>query len=624
MYTRPLTRQKPRSAIPKSFGAPVAGWIANRALSAPGGLASQQGAAILDNFFPSATTAYMRRGRALYAVLGDGTKDCLSEFSYNVGALKRLFAATESTIYNITVITDPNKLTTGLEVWTGALGGEWSVVQFATTGGTYLLGVNGASVGFIYDGTNFWPNVKGGVFALNYDAEVAPFTAGATITGGTSGSTAKVFRVVDNGSTGILYINTLAGTFQDNEAITGGGGSATVNGAVNPGIAIPVVPGVAFGATSLTTADMAFVWAYQNRLLFIQKQTLTFWYLPIDSIGGTATAYPLGGVFGEGGSLLIGQSWSLESGQGGGLSEQCAIVTTEGEVAIYQGTNPAQANQWGKVGVYKIGKPLGAKAFLRAGGDLIIGSTIGAVPLSQAIQRDAAALSPAAISYPIEDAWNEAVDQRGETGWSMVLWPESQMMLVSPPTNSGSKTPVVFVANARTGAWARFTNWRALCMHIFNGRLFLGSTNGKVYAGNESGLDDRIPYTSVYLPLFDDFGAPVAEKVAELGRARLRGNSELDITLEFHTDFNMDLPPPPSASIISGGSQWGIGKWGPSAGAAKWGDTRKQIVDQDWQSIGGIGYACSMSMQVTSGSPVPLDAEIISLELTYTIGDIGP
>src|SRR3546814_20703564 len=75
-------------------------------------------------------------------------------------------------------------------------GGYWSTAQFATTGGVYLIGVNGSDEGFIFDGAEFYPNVAGGIFGLSYDAEVTPFTEGDTLTGGTSGATGTIVRAI--------------------------------------------------------------------------------------------------------------------------------------------------------------------------------------------------------------------------------------------------------------------------------------------------------------------------------------------------------------------------------------------------------------------------------------------
>lgn len=71
---------------------------------------------------------------------------------------------------------------------------------------------------------------------LLYDAETSPFTVGQTLTGGTSGASAKIRKITDNGTTGVLLLGEVTGNgglFQNNETITDDGstpGSATANG----------------------------------------------------------------------------------------------------------------------------------------------------------------------------------------------------------------------------------------------------------------------------------------------------------------------------------------------------------------------------------------------------------
>src|SRR3546814_11463455 len=67
---------------------------------------------------------------------------------------------------------------------------------------------------------------------------------------------------------------------------------------------------------------MSYVWVYKSRLWFAQKDSMTAWYMDnADSIGGTAEPFPLGGVFGLGGSLLFGSAWYIDSSSDSGLSE---------------------------------------------------------------------------------------------------------------------------------------------------------------------------------------------------------------------------------------------------------------------------------------------------------------
>ena len=66
---------------------------------------------------------------------------------------------------------------------------------------------------------------------LAYDGQTVNFTLGATLTGGTSGATARILADVDAGATGTLTLRDIIGEFIDDEAITdSSGGAAIANG----------------------------------------------------------------------------------------------------------------------------------------------------------------------------------------------------------------------------------------------------------------------------------------------------------------------------------------------------------------------------------------------------------
>lgn len=65
---------------------------------------------------------------------------------------------------------------------------------------------------------------------LPYDGQSGNFTAGLTVTGGTSGATGVIVSDVDGGATGTLTLQQISGIFTDNETITDTStGSAAVN-----------------------------------------------------------------------------------------------------------------------------------------------------------------------------------------------------------------------------------------------------------------------------------------------------------------------------------------------------------------------------------------------------------
>lgn len=625
---QPAARIKPRLAQLQSYPAPMGGWIKNVNLATPDArLPNGQrvnGAAVLENWFPTATGIRMRGGTEIYAQVST-TDDVTALFTYVNGNNQSMFASTADSIFDIStsvfntladdadnILVDDlgNSLVDGAAIAavTGLTGGDWSTVQFATTGGVYLDLVNGSDDKLIYDGTAFYPINDEDLSSLSYDGGTLAFTAGETVTGGTSGASATIVKVVGDATSGVLWLGTVTGgPFQDNEAITSAGGAAVVNGTIS----------LLFGKiTGISTASLSQNWVYKNRLFYVEKNSLNAWYLAVDSITGTATKLPLGGVFTLGGSLLFGASWSIESGDG--LSEQCAFFSTEGEVAVFSGSDPSNASTWTKTGVYRIGKPRGPKAMIRAGGDLVIATDIGFIPLSVATQRDIAALSPSAISYPIETGWNDLVVERVGGNWHCAVWPTKQMVVVAPPTSSGQSAQIL-VTNARTGAWCVFTGLDATCLVLFGDRFFFGSKTGLVVEMEVTGADQGSVYTATVVPLFDPLKSPASLKTGLMARASVRAKSSVDVGLSLQTDYNISLPPAPDDASAITGSVWGTAKWGEGV----WGASAEKQTFREWKSVSGSGYALAVASQITSGSSSAPDIEFVQTELTYDLADIG-
>ena len=115
---------------------------------------------------------------------------------------------------------------------------------------------------------------------------------------------------------------------------------------------IPAAAGTAVAALGLTQ-----VWKYRRRLYFIQGGTMDAWYLDIDAVAGTLQPIPLSGAFTKGGSLLFGCAWSVSAGDG--IDDKCIFVTTEGEIAVFTGTNPGDVLNWRQQGRYQMSPPMG-------------------------------------------------------------------------------------------------------------------------------------------------------------------------------------------------------------------------------------------------------------------------
>lgn len=395
-------------------------------------------------------------------------------------------------------------------------------------------------------------------------------------------------------------------------ATAGGVFLRLVNGLDTPQVYDGTTWGTTPAITGVTAANLSYVWSHAQRLFFIEKDTLDAWYLGVDLIGGAATKFPMAGVFPLGGSLLFGGTWSLDDTSG--LNAHCVFVTTEGEVAIYNGADPAS---WSLLGLYRIGRPLGPKAFIKAGGDLVIATDIGMIPLSQAINRDMAALAPIAVSYAIEREWNDELAARTVGNWHCAVWPTKQMVVVVPPSDANND-PMMFVANSRTGAWAKYTGWDSNCIAVYGVRMFFGSGSGKIVEAEVGGSDQDEPYVGICVPLFEDLKSPASLKSVMMARAVLLAPAAVNDGLSIQEDYAISLPTAPDEIAFVATNLWGSGVWGTSV----WGVDREKNIYQDWRSVHGLAYAIAPALQITSANAAPPDVELVRFDVTFDVADI--
>ncbi|MBA2708064.1 MAG: hypothetical protein H0U59_09695, partial [Gemmatimonadaceae bacterium] len=227
----------------------------------------------------------------------------------------------------------------------------------------------------------------------------------------------------------------------------------------NTGIG-PATPSMISGPAGTAVefgANLVFVWKYRNRLYFLQSNSMDAWYLDVNALGGVLSKIPLSGAFRRGGKLLFGCVWSLDAGDG--LDDKICFVTDRGEIAVFTGSNPADPANWRQEGRFDIAKPLSANATVRVGGDVLVATMDGIIPLSSCINKDPAALQLDAISRQIQKDYRKFMQTRSAVPWDLVKWDAGGLLFLIMPRNGAGDDRFVYVANLLTGAWTRYTNW---------------------------------------------------------------------------------------------------------------------------------------------------------------------
>ena len=331
--------------------------------------------------------------------------------------------------------------------------------------------------------------------------------------------TRKMFALTDSGiydvsAAGAVGASVLARTNSKHQANTFGDGTynwlIACNGVDKPayynGTTWTAVDGITSPAlTGVTTTTIVFSLTFKGRLIFLVKDSLSFWYLAAGAAGGALTAFDLSGEFTRGGYLMACATWTRDGGSG--VDDYAVFITSEGEAAVYQGTNPNSSTTWAKVGSYSIGRPLGRRCVTQYGADCVITTENGVFPLSALLANGDEERNKFALSYKIQSAMSEAARASGSLyGWKVTVFPKQDAMIVNIPVNEEVEQKQ-YVMNTVTKAWCNFTNWNAEDFAVFNGELYFSHSTAVYKAW--TGTDDAGSNISFYgKQAFSDFGTP--------------------------------------------------------------------------------------------------------------------
>lgn len=393
---------------------------------------------------------------------------------------------------------------------------------------------------------------------------------------------------------------------------TGGTYLRLVNGVDTPLVYDGSTFGTSPAITGVTAASLSAVWSFKNRLYFIEKNTMNAWYLSVDTIGGAATKLPLGGIFSHGGSLTAGATWSISSNSG--LYETCVLISDRGEVAMFDGLYPGDAS-WTLKGKYRISNPLGRDCILKAGGDLAIMTEDGIVPMSKVMTLDRIALNNEAVTLPIAPVWRKAVqDRTGYTGWSITAWPRESMVVVNIPQLS-SNDKQQYVANARSGAWCRYTGWDAKCFAVSGNKLLFGTSDGRVMEAETGGTDDGALYSGKCFWSWQSLGVPGSRKHVNTARLVYMGSYNVRPSIEFVSDFALTTSPAPAAYSDTSSALWDVALWDVDV----WGGAI--TLQGSWQNVSGFGTVVAPVAQISVSSTTAPDLRIMQIDVLYEIGE---
>jgi hypothetical protein len=361
--------------------------------------------------------------------------------------------------------------------------------------------------------------------------------------------------------------------------------------------------------TGANTAEFSYVTLAKNRLWFVQKNTTIAQYLPVKSIGGGLLQLDLGAVFLRGGKLKAISSWAITGGFG--VKDLTVFMSTEGDIAVYEGNNPSDANDWFLVGVYNSGTPIGNMPFSKMGTDLLVLTQEGLMSLAQGQFFADISEGKTSITEKIQPSINIATSEYKQNhGWQCISYPNENMLILNVPIAVGKQEQ--YVMNTITNSWCQFQNIKANCFCLFNDRLYFGSENG-VYLFWEGHQDNRAQINGECLTSFSYFNQNNLLKHFQMVRPVITTGERTQFNVGLELDFKIQgvLSSPNGESFLV--SKWDEAIWDD----ALW-SWQGEGLSAYWVNVQGLAYTAALHIKAVSKA----NFNWASTDFMYTVGGL--
>ncbi len=383
------------------------------------------------------------------------------------------------------------------------------------------------------------------------------------------------------------------------------------------------------GITGVSVAAINFVMVFKNNVWFGVQDGTVGYYLPILANAGAVTKQYFGDKFRLGGALKGMFSWTVDGGNG--VDDILIVVSSSGDVIVYQGDGP-DADNWGMKGVYYIGQIPNTPRFgSEQGGELYLLSAYGVVSMNDLLQG----VDSATLMSDLEAHGSMAAKIAGSIrhkmklsinvpGWDVATVPSLGGILISAP-QYGSQAHEQFYYNIATRGWGIWRGVPMECFTNFADSVFVGTEDGRVLI-MDSPVDNAL-LTPVSPPINgDDIDFSILTSFSSMGsdgifkRVHLirpdfvstiapSHSSQARYDYDIAEGMNVSLDPPVDATVaIWDAAAWDLALWGDDAGVT-------------FPSIGGswgLGRYCAIATKGSSRT----DTNLIGWDIIYTSG--GP
>ena len=264
---------------------------------------------------------------------------------------------------------------------------------------------------------------------------------------------------------------------------------------------------------------------FKNRVYYAATDELAFWYTELFASTGIITKFPLAGIAEKGGSVVAINSWTTDGGSG--PDDFLTIITSKGEVLVYQGTDPGL--DFAIVGRFYVGPIVSNHAITQIYGKLFVVTERDYIYLP-----DQLIVKGGGKDTKLSGAAADAVKRfKNIVGWQAYYSANEGLLIVNVPVSNNES--VQHVLNVKTGAATRFTGLNAKSWTEFGGSLYFGGVDGTVnkYTGANDG-GSAIPCIARSAP---SLLRSQSEKLIKAYQSRINSNGNLTLSTGLIFDF---------------------------------------------------------------------------------------
>lgn len=346
-----------------------------------------------------------------------------------------------------------------------------------------------------------------------------------------------------------------------------------------------------------------FIYVWKNRIFFVEEGTGTAFYLPVKTLTGKVDPIEFGPMFPHGGEMAYGGTWTVDSGSG--LNDMMVVISSEGDLLLYEGTDPNDAATFNLNGRWYVGHvPDGRRFATPYGADMALISERGILLMTDILRgTDTMPQNEAAsrINQLLQPDVRASIHTRY---WEIKMLTDVNILSINAPQLK-LNTGYIWALDMTAFGASKMTNFPFTNIEMFEGQSYAADNNGRVWklwqgskdgfieetapgVGGNPGKDIEAYVQTAFVPLGEAF----RWKRFILVRAGFRALAPPSARMALNPEWTFAQPLAAPTYVETGSSLWDEDDW--SFGVWS-GSTQTYKV---WVGAQGMGHFASLAMRV--------------------------